>query len=274
MFDKEKQSYTLAFAVGICIIAAGVLSFVGTQLQPLQEANAKFDKQKNILIALKIGRDGERYSTAHVKSFYADTADQATVQNLFEKYVQPVVIDLEKGEEIADRLPESIDPEDRGLAPAWLFVKDGKREAVAIDAIGKGLWSTLYGFLALEGDYTTVRGITFYQHGETAGLGDRIVEDWFQDNFVGKKIFDENDVLTPVSVAKSKAPEGSAHQVDGISGATLTCNGVTNLIAEELHRYFKWIDNQKKTLTLPAEQEESTSTEPAGEEDISEGGAA
>ena len=261
MLNKEKNSFSILFAAIVCVVAAGLLSFASTKLRPLQEANAKLDKQKNVLVALKVGRDGERYGTEHVKAFYADTADQATVQKLYETYVRPGVVDLATGDLVEGADPEALAP---GQAPIWTLVKDGKVEAVAIDAIGKGLWSTLYGFLALESDFNTVRGITFYSHGETAGLGARIEEGWFQDGFVGKKIFDENGKLVSVSVAKGVTAKGD-HEVDGISGATLTCKGVTGLLANELNAYGKWIERNREGAAAPAEAPADEAEAPAAE---------
>ena len=262
MLNKEKNSFSIAFAALVCAVAAGLLSFASTQLRPLQEANAKLDKQKNVLVALKVGRDGERYGTEHVKAFYADTADQATVQKLYETYVRPGVVDLASGDVVEGADPEALAP---GQAPIWTLVKDGKVEAVAIDAIGKGLWSTLYGFLALESDFNTVRGITFYSHGETAGLGARIEEGWFQDGFVGKKVFDEDGKLVSVAVAKGATAKGD-HEVDGISGATLTCKGVTGLLANELKAYGKWIEKNREGAAAPAEAPAEEAEAPAAEE--------
>ena len=262
MLNKEKNSFSIAFAALVCAVAAGLLSFASTQLRPLQEANAKLDKQKNVLVALKVGRDGERYDTERVKAFYADTADQATVQKLYETYVRPGVVDLASGDVVEGADPEALAP---GQAPIWTLVKDGKVEAVAIDAIGKGLWSTLYGFLALESDFNTVRGITFYSHGETAGLGARIEEGWFQNGFVGKKIFDEDGKLVSVAVAKGATAKGD-HEVDGISGATLTCKGVTGLLANELKAYGKWIEKNREGAAAPAEAPAEEAEAPAAEE--------
>ena len=262
MLNKEKNSFSILFASVVCAVAAGLLSFASTQLRPLQEANAKLDKQKNVLVALKVGRDGERYGTEHVKAFYADTADQATVQKLYEAYVRPGVVDLATGDVVEGADPEAIGP---GQAPIWSLVKDGKVEAVAIDAIGKGLWSTLYGFLALESDFNTVRGITFYSHGETAGLGARIEEGGFQEGFVGKKIFGEDGKLVSVSVAKGATAKGD-HEVDGISGATLTCKGVTGLLANELNAYGKWIEKNRSGEAAQAPAEEAPAAEEAAPE--------
>ena len=85
-------------------------------------------------------------------------------------------------------------------------------------------------------NYSTVKGITFYAHAETPGLGAEISKKWFQDNFVNKEIY-ENNNLKSISVAKGKADENSKYEVDGISGATITSNGVTTLLSRDLRRY-------------------------------------
>ena len=105
---------------------------------------------------------------------------------------------------------------------------------------GKGLWSTIYGYLALQTDLSTISGITFYKHGETPGLGGEIEKEWFTNNFKGKKIRDDNGVLTSVKVVKGKVIAGNPkeiHEVDGISGATLTGRGVANFLKVELKKY-------------------------------------
>ncbi|MDX1315152.1 MAG: FMN-binding protein, partial [Eudoraea sp.] len=100
---------------------------------------------------------------------------------------------------------------------------------------GKGLWSTLYGYFALEPDAKTVRGITFYQHGETPGLGAEIEKDWFQSKFAGKKLF-ESGQPTEFRVTKPGSASGD-YAVDGISGATLTAKGVESLLRHDAALY-------------------------------------
>ena len=113
-----------------------------------------------------------------------------------------------------------------------------------VPIIGRGLWSKLYGYLSLESDLNTVKGITFYKHGETPGLGAEIEKGWFQDNFVGKKINDQTGTFISIEVVKGKAAvayagneEKLSHAVDGISGATITSRGVTKMLHEDLTKY-------------------------------------
>ena len=125
----------------------------------------------------------------------------------------------------------------------------------AIPVIGRGLWSTLYGYLALEPDASTVKGIQFYSHKETPGLGAEIEKDWFTNNFIGKKIVNPNGELVSIEVLRGKVDELSNeayHQVDGISGATMTTKGVTQFLLEDLQKYepfFKKIRTEVKEIT-------------------------
>jgi Na+-transporting NADH:ubiquinone oxidoreductase subunit C len=116
---------------------------------------------------------------------------------------------------------------------ALIFVlRDGDRtEGLVLPVEGYGLWSTLYGYLALEADANTIRGITFYEHGETAGLGGEVDNPRWKALWPGRRAFDENGELR-IRVKKGAAgpPDRDPYQVDGLSGATLTTNGVTHLI--------------------------------------------
>ena len=128
--------------------------------------------------------------------------------------------------------------------------KSSNPETFIIPISGKGLWSTLYGYLALEKDLNTVKGLTFYKHGETPGLGGEVEKKWFQNNFVGKTIFDQTGQLVSVKVVKGKANDvlsGEAlnHGVDGISGATITSRGVSDFLKRDLLRYEPYMKNNR-----------------------------
>ena len=124
---------------------------------------------------------------------------------------------------------------------------DSKNSTLIIPVSGKGLWSSLYGYFALDvSNYSTVKGITFYAHGETPGLGAEISKKWFQDNFVGKEIYSLDNQLNSVTVIKGKAEDSNKHEVDGISGATITSNGVTTLLLRDLQRYESYFIKNRK----------------------------
>ena len=108
------------------------------------------------------------------------------------------------------------------------------------------MWSTLYGFFALEPDGITVKGITFYAHKETPGLGGEVDKPWFQKNFIGKKIINDNGELISIKVVKGKANPESPYEVDGISGATITSKGLENFLADDLKKYEKFFKNIRK----------------------------
>ena len=120
--------------------------------------------------------------------------------------------------------------------------KSSKPEAYIIPITGKGLWSTLYGYFAIDNDLNTVKGITFYKHGETPGLGAEIEKEWFQENFIGKKIKNNSNELVSIEVLKGKS-DGDIHSVDGISGATITCRGVTDMLMNDISKYNSFFDN-------------------------------
>jgi Na+-transporting NADH:ubiquinone oxidoreductase subunit C len=128
--------------------------------------------------------------------------------------------------------------------------KASNPESFIIPIAGKGLWSTLFGYFALEKDLNTVKGISFYKHGETPGLGGEVEKKWFQDNFIGKKIFNSSAELISIKVVKGKAgdvlsSDALIHGVDGISGATITSRGVSEFLKNDLLRYEPYINRNK-----------------------------
>ncbi len=203
----RSTGYTFGFAAVVCIACSLVVSSAATLLRDRQAANVRLDIQKNILSSVGLLPEG-KVTREQIESLYSSRI------------------------------------EERKIDAGSLFVrKDGdKIEAYAFPVSGKGLWSTIYGYMALEPDCITVKGVTFYKHGETPGLGGEIEKAWFLDNFKGKRIVDAKGALAPIIVAKGKAadtvPAGDQfHAVDGLSGATLTGRGVMKFLAADLARY-------------------------------------
>jgi Na+-transporting NADH:ubiquinone oxidoreductase subunit C len=136
---------------------------------------------------------------------------------------------------LARKAKQSRDEYDPGYKLVYIYQPSGTPDAYVIPIQGNGLWDIIKGYIALEPDLSTVKGVSFYEHKETPGLGARITETWFKDNFKGKKVLDESGKMVSITVAKG--PAVNDHQVDGISGATLTGKGVTHFLKKDLARY-------------------------------------
>jgi Na+-transporting NADH:ubiquinone oxidoreductase subunit C len=234
------------FAVVMCLIVSAVLSTIANLLRPIQEENIRLDKQKNIIKALKVLPEG----VTDVKEFYS-TIEDSSIDILYKNNISSIVIDT-SGKLIEGKSAEDILEKEKHLKPLYLLQKAGQISAYCLPIKGKGLWSTLHGFMAIEADLNTVKGLTFYAHGETPGLGAEIEKDWFQDNFVGKKILNAQGELVAVGVKKGKIVESipfeKDHMVDGMSGATITGNGVDALIKKDLGLYNKYFSQIRGTI--------------------------
>jgi Na+-transporting NADH:ubiquinone oxidoreductase subunit C len=223
----HKNSYVFFFAAVVTITCSILLAAAANLLKDRQQENIAFDIRKNILATAGFG---------------SQDLTRQEILDMYDKYIRSRVINLD-GEELPDRTVEQLDPKkDLDLLPLYYAEEDGEIIAYIIPVSGKGLWSTIYGYLALEKDLNTVMGITFYQHGETPGLGGEIEKDWFKDNFKGKKIYSPEGDLLSITVVKGKVQnsiptEEANHYVDGISGSTLTCNGLTKFLKNDLQTY-------------------------------------
>ena len=238
MADRQATGYTLLFATAICIVCGILVSSFAVSLEERQDANVALDKQKRVLEAVGLLQPGEAIDEAKVAERFAP--------------IEPVLIELTSGEEV-DGDTATFDQQRRARDPATSTeasenlakvkrVPDrallyevrgdgGELEMVVLPIEGLGLWGTLYGFLALDADTTTVRGITYYQHKETPGLGGEVDNPRWKDEWPGRKAFDEDgEVRLEVIKGFANSPEDDPHRVDGLSGATITSNGVTNML--------------------------------------------
>ncbi len=226
----HSDAYTFRFAAIVTIICSVLLAGAATLLKPRQVENQKLDMRKNILIAV------------HIKPEQGRSFSRKQINKLFAKYIREYVVNRE-GQTVKGIHPDNLNPEkEKNLFPLYKKIDNGKVTAYIIPVSGKGLWSTIYGYLALKPDCNTIEGITFYRSGETPGLGAEISKKWFSDNFIGKKILDKEGKLVSITVIKGKVadkctPEEALHSVDGVSGATLTGRGVTRFLKSELEKY-------------------------------------
>ncbi len=236
------NKYILAFTFILCLVCAMGVSATAVGLKDRQDANQLLYKQKNVLLACGAIED--------------KSVSPEKVAELFSQ-INQIIIDRKTGAVVggdADALnprkmaknPETSEPtpkEFKGTmvkrVPDQLLAYEVRikgKESLVLPIRGNGLWSTLLGFLALSPDGQTVRGITFYDHGETPGLGGEIDNPTWKELWVNKKAFDENG-KPAVKVLKAGLAKNEDHEIDGISGATITSVCVSNLVTLWLGDY-------------------------------------
>jgi Na+-transporting NADH:ubiquinone oxidoreductase subunit C len=239
MRPRTGTLYTIGFAAAVCVVCAILVSAAAVGLSERQERNRALDRKLNVLVAAGLVAAGEERAPERI-------------EELFTARVRTVLIDRATGRPAAGVDPESHDqrraaqdpaesdevPQNPAKVqrvprrlPAYEVGGDGGLDLVVLPVEGKGLWSTLYGYLALDADATTVRGLAFYRHGETPGLGGEIENPAWLARWPGRRLFDAAGTpALAVIKGRAGAPEADPHRVDGLSGATLTGNGVTALI--------------------------------------------
>jgi len=231
---KDSFGRTLFIVVGLCLICAVFVSTAVVVLKPTQEENKQLDKQKYILEA------------ASLVDAKAEKVSKAQIIDTYKKYVEARLIDIKTGEFIAGDaeafdqkkaardVKTSFVPENdiasvkrvADQAVVYLVHDDaGKLTSVILPVHGYGLWSTMYAFLAVEPDMNTVKGLVYYDQGETPGLGGEVQNPKWKHLWHGKKLYDEQGKVA-ISVTKNPAVAASIHGVDALSGATLTSKGV------------------------------------------------
>lgn len=224
---RDSAGYTVGFAAVVCVVCSVVVASSAVSLRDKQTENKALFRQQTVLAAAGLIEPGEKLG-------------KERIQQLFTDRVRTERIDIETGKQDADGANELVSaPENNaGLinlpthAEVYFVQGTGDASTLVLPVEGKGLWSTLKGFLALDaGDLNTVRGIEFYEHGETPGLGGEIDNPRWKALFPGRKAFDESgDPALHVARGEVGPPEQDPYEVDALTGATLTSRGVTNMI--------------------------------------------
>ncbi|MBN2571522.1 MAG: Na(+)-translocating NADH-quinone reductase subunit C [Ignavibacteriales bacterium] len=229
--------------LGVCVVCAILVATTTVTLRERQEVNKQLDKIENILSV-----SGLEYNKQNIFTVYDDK-------------IKPLIIELETGEEIQkSQFNKDLNIENfnikklsnhskygKSISPThdlanikkmpkymliYLVTENDELKKLILPIYGKGLWSTLYGFIAIDGDLKTITGLTFYEHGETPGLGGEVDNPRWKQIWAGKKAFDDNWNLK-IEVIKGKVDKSSEeaiYHVDGLSGSTLTTRGVDNLV--------------------------------------------
>ncbi|MFM8742848.1 MAG: NADH:ubiquinone reductase (Na(+)-transporting) subunit C [Cytophagales bacterium] len=235
---RQSNTYIIVYSAILTVVCAGVLAFASISLKDAQEANIALEQKGNIL------------------STVTQIPNGADVQALYAKRIKGFVVD-HNGNVVPNADPSKVvvaaeykkKPEERVL-PVYEFLNDtdpSKVEAVVLPVYGYGLWNNIWGFVALESDFNTVRGVKFAHAGETPGLGARIETEEIQKRYIGKKVFDGSSTLVSIMMMKGEGQNYSDdhHKVDGMSGATLTGKGVNNMLSDYFSCYKTYLTKNK-----------------------------
>lgn len=237
-FDRDSVGNTLTVAIGLSLICSILVASTAIVLKPKQERNEREFRERIIVDVAGVMEPGMNLedALAHIEPRMIDLASG--------EYVDSPDVDTFDAAAAANNPDTSIAiPSDRDIAnirrratvsPVYLVRQHDEVEQIILPVYGSGLWSTLYGYLALSKDGETVTGLQFYSHAETPGLGDQIDKPEWRALWPGKRLYDEDgrpsiEVIRGVVQTGSQNPD-ARYQVDGLSGATLTGRGVTNLI--------------------------------------------
>jgi Na+-transporting NADH:ubiquinone oxidoreductase subunit C len=224
--DVNKNSYTFIFATIMVLVVAALLSFTATTLKPYQDSNIEKEKMQNILSSIGVDVDREEAESIYPKYI----TKQIVIKNgKPQDGVDAFTVDMAKQVKM---------PALQRNAPLYIADKDGDTFFI-IPLRGTGLWGPIWGYISLEGDLSTVHGAIFDHKGETPGLGAEISKPLFESQFQGKQILDAQGNLIGIDVRKGDA--STANQVDGISGGTITSNGVEEMIADCLQAYIPYL---------------------------------
>jgi Na+-transporting NADH:ubiquinone oxidoreductase subunit C len=246
-FNKESNGYIIGFALMLTLIAGGVLTALTLKLGPIQKKEIEFERKKFILSTV-FGADN---MTAMANDSRTEVVDM--YNSLVEGKVVNVNGDLVEGVEagaVNIKKQYKTDLSERQL-PIYI-VKDkddeSKVAAYVIPVYGYGLWDNIWGYVALENDLNTISGVVMDHKGETPGLGARITEVQVQERYQGKSLFDEAGNLVSVNMMKGESGDYSNnnHAVNGMSGATITGDGVNSMMKayfESYQEYFNKIKN-------------------------------
>lgn len=229
--NTNSNTYIIAYSCVLVVIVAFLLAFVSSSLKPIQDVNVALDKKKQILAALNIRNLSDQESAQK----YGEVIDSDDIIDADGN----VVRQGEKGGEDTGFVLNSSDYKAGKLA-IYNCTIEGKKKYV-IPVYGMGLWGPIWGYIAVNEDGNSVYGAYFNHEGETAGLGAEIKDSkkW-QDLFIGKKIYDAGGKAV-LSVRKSSEIKDKSCEVDGVTGATLTSVGVSDMLQEGFAKYKKYL---------------------------------
>ena len=232
--DKERPGYVLSVAALVCVVCALLVSSAVVLLRPVQDRNALLARQRNILEVAGLYQAGQPVDAqfARIEAHLVDlaTGDYVEGGDAVRFDIARTARDPKASDAVAADVDVARIHRRPRQMPVFLVRGDAGIETVILPIHGYGLWSTMYAYVALDGRGERVKGITFYSHAETPGLGAEIENTRWRESWVGKRLTGDDGTVR-FDIAKGQpAPDAADFHVDAISGATLTSNGVENMV--------------------------------------------
>jgi Na+-transporting NADH:ubiquinone oxidoreductase subunit C len=241
--NTNNNLYTIVYATIMVVVVAVILAFASSLLKERQQRNVEIERKEMILRSVQLG------------------ADQAARANDKDSYIE-----AEYAKYIKD---SSINEQGKDLTLYICTIENGERFYI-IPLRGVGLWGPVWGYISLKGDFNTVYGATFDHKSETPGLGAEITTPAFYDQFENKKIFDKSGNYVSVLVVKGGADASNPHEVDAISGGTITSKAVEEMLFKNIKEYttffaakLKEAEERAAEAALQMQQSDSTAVTPA-----------
>lgn len=234
--NNDTIGKTITVTVLLCVVCSVIVSAAAVLLKPKQIANKDQDRKSNILAAAGISDSSKSVDElfAQITTKYVDLETGKFTTDVPAKYdAKKAAKDPNLGKALTKDVDIASIKYQAKVMPVYMVENNGQIEKLILPVHGYGLWSTLYGFLALEGDLNTVVGFGFYSHAETPGLGGEVDNPSWKALWPGKEVYPQGSMQPALGLIKGTVDPSNAkakHQVDGLAGATLTANGVTNLV--------------------------------------------
>jgi len=237
--DRNSNTYTFIYASVMVVLVAALLSFAAISLKPDQQKNIDIETKQNILASVNIETD-------------AGNAEKIYSERIVNTYVVNSQGEKVEGEAFTVNMKkEHAKPVEERLLPVFECEIDGATKYI-LPLYGTGLWGPIWGYVSLNSDMSTVFGANFAHQGETPGLGAEISGKPFQNQFNGKKIFDDKGAFTSIVGAKSNESAPAEHRVDAISGGTITSKGLQNMLKNDFEAYQAFFKQKKSEGDEPS----------------------
>lgn len=250
---RQSNGYIVLFTVALTVLCAGALAGVFEALKGEHKKQEALDTKKQILSAV-IEIEGKK--GAEVETLYTSSIESFVVNNKGEK------IEVEGGAEKVNVLKEFKQKDVSAKKfPVFIFSDDQGTKSYILPVYGNGLWDAVWGFVALDADMNTIKGVSFGHKGETPGLGARITDKVVRARFIGKQIFDQNNAIQGVQFQKGEKIDytGQPHKVDGLAGASMTTNGVNDMLDNYFGYYESYFNSVKAQAASTKEAEPAPS---------------